>query len=147
MAIVYCAGVIAGSLGAAITDSRSFLAGASGGVYALITAHLSNVILNWKEMELAWLRLGVFSLITGADLFVALYERYYASGPGRTSYVAHLAGALAGLLIGLFTLRNLRVRKWEQIIQLVALALFVFLAVTAIVYNIMMTPPFDDRPW
>jgi rhomboid-related protein 1/2/3 len=43
--IVYCAGVIAGSLATSISDPKVFLAGASGGVYALITAHMATVIM------------------------------------------------------------------------------------------------------
>lgn len=43
--LVYLAGVLAGSLGASISDPNSYLAGASGGVYALISAHLANVVL------------------------------------------------------------------------------------------------------
>lgn len=43
--IVYFAGVIAGSLATSVTDPKIFLCGASGGVYALITAHLASVIL------------------------------------------------------------------------------------------------------
>ncbi|XP_023243503.1 rhomboid-related protein 3-like isoform X1 [Centruroides sculpturatus] len=43
--LVYMAGVIAGSLGASISDPKTFLAGASGGVYALIAAHLANVVI------------------------------------------------------------------------------------------------------
>lgn len=42
---VYAAGVIAGSLVTSITDPTVYLAGASGGVYALLTAHLANLIL------------------------------------------------------------------------------------------------------
>lgn len=42
---VYAAGVIAGSLVTSITDPTVYLAGASGGVYALLTAHLANLVL------------------------------------------------------------------------------------------------------
>lgn len=42
---VYAAGVIAGSLVTSITDPTVYLAGASGGVYALLTAHLANIFL------------------------------------------------------------------------------------------------------
>jgi len=38
-------GVLAGSLGSSISDPRAFLAGASGGVYALIAGHLANVVI------------------------------------------------------------------------------------------------------
>lgn len=143
---MYFAGVLSGSLGAAACDSRSYLAGASGGVYALLTAHAANVILNWNQMEFAWLRVTGLVVLTGADIAAAFYERYHTIGV-RVSYAAHLAGALCGLLIGLVVLRNLKVQKWQQVAQLVALALFLFLMVTALVYNIMMTPPFDQHPW
>jgi len=49
--IVYCAGVIAGSLATSITDPKVFLAGASGGVYALITAHMATVVLVCQPIE------------------------------------------------------------------------------------------------
>jgi len=41
--LVYLAGVLAGSLGTSVTDPTVYLAGASGGVYALITAHLATI--------------------------------------------------------------------------------------------------------
>jgi len=40
---VYLAGVLAGSLGTSMSDPTVFLAGASGGVYALMTAHLATI--------------------------------------------------------------------------------------------------------
>jgi hypothetical protein len=42
---VYMAGVLAGSLGTSLSDPNTFIAGASGGVYALIAAHLVNTTL------------------------------------------------------------------------------------------------------
>lgn len=43
--VVYLAGVIAGSMGTSLTDPHVFLAGASGGVYSLIAAHIASVIM------------------------------------------------------------------------------------------------------
>lgn len=45
VALVYLAGVLAGSMGTSLTSPRIFLAGASGGVYALITAHIATIIM------------------------------------------------------------------------------------------------------
>jgi len=42
---IYFAGVLAGSLATSISQPFNYLAGASAGVYALIAAHLSTVIL------------------------------------------------------------------------------------------------------
>lgn len=43
--VIYAAGVLAGSLGTSITDPSVFLAGASGGVYALMAAHIATIVL------------------------------------------------------------------------------------------------------
>lgn len=45
VALVYLAGVLAGSMGTSIANPNIFLAGASGGVYALITAHIATIIM------------------------------------------------------------------------------------------------------
>ena len=49
LALVYGFGVISGSLATSVCDTTVFLAGASGGIYALVTAHLATLILNWTE--------------------------------------------------------------------------------------------------
>jgi rhomboid-related protein 1/2/3 len=48
---VYLAGALFGSLLTSMTDPGEFLAGASGGVYALMLAHLPTLIMNWREMK------------------------------------------------------------------------------------------------
>ena len=73
--LIYLTGVMAGSLTVAVADPNVFLAGASGGVYALITAHLANVLFNWREMEFPAVRLLGFILIAGVDTGVAVYYR------------------------------------------------------------------------
>ncbi|XP_054155347.1 rhomboid-related protein 2-like [Oppia nitens] len=134
---VYLAGVAAGSLGANISDPFSYLAGASGGVYALISAHLASVVINWSEMEFNWLRLAGLVLFGGTDIGVAIYGRYTDDTQNRTSYAAHLAGAVAGFLVGINVLRNLRVRRWETILGWFALVIYIMLMGFAIIYNIV----------
>lgn len=48
VALVYLSGVLAGSMGTSIASPRIFLAGASGGVYALITAHVRFSCFEWN---------------------------------------------------------------------------------------------------
>lgn len=43
--LIYFSGVLAGSLATSVTDPSVYLAGASGGVYALITAHIATIII------------------------------------------------------------------------------------------------------
>ncbi len=48
--LVYLSGVLAGSLWTSVLRPNVFLSGASGGVYALITAHLGTVIMNFRSV-------------------------------------------------------------------------------------------------
>ena len=52
VATVYSLGVVSGSLLSSVVPPDTFLAGASGGVYALASAHIATIILNWKEDSL-----------------------------------------------------------------------------------------------
>jgi len=50
--LVYLAGILAGSLWTSVLIPGVFLSGASSGVYALITAHLATVIMNYRWVKL-----------------------------------------------------------------------------------------------
>ena len=132
--MIYVTGVLAGSLSVSIVDPNVYLAGASGGVYALITAHLANVLFNWSEMEFPALRLIGFVIIAGVDTGVAVYYRYV----GETvsiSYTAHIAGGVVGLLLGVVLLRNLTYKTWERAMWWCSLLIFLGLFLGAIVWN------------
>ncbi len=131
-------GVISGSLATSVTDPDVYLAGASGGVYAIIAAHLANVVFNWSEMEFPGLRLAAFLLLAAVDTGVGVYYRYFAGVDTRVSYAAHLAGAVAGLLLGVVVLRNLRVRHWERAVWWLSLLLFLGLFLAGIVWNAIL---------
>ncbi|XP_008215698.1 protein rhomboid isoform X1 [Nasonia vitripennis] len=140
IAAVYMAGVLAGSLGTSVFDTDVYLVGASGGVYALLAAHLANVLLNYNNMEFGIVRLiGIF-VIASADVGFAIYDRYAAEqqqlGP-PVSYVAHLTGALAGLTIGLLVLKNFEQRLHEQLLWWVALGVYAACTIFAVMYNLM----------
>ena len=135
--LIYVCGVVAGSLCTSITDPDVYLAGASGGVYAIIAAHLANVVFNWSEMEFPFLRLLAFLILTGVDTSVAIYYRYL-NVDTKVSYVAHIAGAVAGFLLGIVVLKNLRVKTWERAMWWIALLLFLGLFLGAIVWNAVL---------
>ncbi|XP_068086669.1 rhomboid-related protein 2 isoform X2 [Anabrus simplex] len=133
--IIYLGGVVFGSLGTSISDPYVRLAGASGGVYALITAHLASIVMNWSEMRFAPLQLVVFFILTASDVGTAIYNRYIQNENDRIGYAAHLAGALAGFLLGICVLRNLHWMKWERVLWWISILTFVGLALAAIVWN------------
>lgn len=55
---------------------------------------------------------------------------------GSVSYVAHVAGALAGLTIGLLVLKNFEQKLHEQLMWWVALGVYVACIAFALVYNV-----------
>ncbi|XP_012548202.1 rhomboid-related protein 2 isoform X1 [Bombyx mori] len=140
--LVYLAGVAAGSLATSLTDPKVYLAGASGGVYALIAAHIATIIMNWSEMEFAIIQLLVFLLLAAVDIGTAVYDRYWRHVAQNIGYVAHLAGAIAGLLVGIGVLRNLEKRKWERRLWWAAILLYFTLMIAGVLANIFWTERF-----
>ncbi|XP_054733888.1 protein rhomboid-like [Anastrepha obliqua] len=150
VAIIYLAGVFAGSLGTSVVDSEVYLVGASGGVYALLTAHLANILLNFSQMRYGITQLLRVIVFVSCDLGYAFYAKYYstksvvnmeAKALPRVSYIAHLTGALAGFTMGLLVLKNFDSPKSAQSKLLWWLALGVYSAFTifAIVFNLINT--------
>lgn len=136
--IVYMSGVLAGSLGTSIFDMQAYLVGASGGVYALLAAHLANIVLNYSHMELGILKLAAVFIIASADVGFAIWGRYSSDGTeAPVGYTAHLMGALAGLTMGLVILKNFEQKLHDQYIWWIALAVYLGCMVFAICWNIL----------
>ncbi|KAK6640671.1 hypothetical protein RUM44_012368 [Polyplax serrata] len=133
--LVYLAGVVAGSLGTSVSDPAIYLAGASGGVYAVMAAHLASIIMNWSEKKFAWVQFLIFVVLAVTDVGTAVYNRYILDINDQVGYVAHLAGAAAGLLVGINVLRNFKVRKWERRLRWISLFVYVALMLVAIIWN------------
>jgi rhomboid-related protein 1/2/3 len=147
-----------------VFDHKVYLAGASGGCYALVTAHVATLILNWHEDKVIlkhrfslrfsnkedtnvvfhgqlvrWLRL--ISVITYAviDIGLALYNRYHLQPdgkPNKVSYVAHLSGAIGGILVGIIILKNRKVESWETKLKILCMVTFGFFVGGCIFWNV-----------
>lgn len=133
--MVYLSGVLAGSMGTSISNPKIYLAGASGGVYALITAHIATIIMNWSEMEYAFIQLFVFLVFCGTDVGFSVY-RHINDPYDRVGYMAHLCGGIAGLLVGIGVLRNLNVRSWEKKIWWIAVTIYSGLMIAGICFHV-----------
>lgn len=140
---VYLAGVLAGSLASSIFDPLSGLVGASGGVYALLGGYFMNAVVNFREMIplLGVFRILVIVIIVGTDFGFALYRRFSDNEGGlKVSFVAHLAGIVAGMTIGyvFFSDYNKKLLKdprfWICIVGFIIFILF------AVLYNIFLSP-------
>ncbi|KAJ8917333.1 hypothetical protein NQ315_002355 [Exocentrus adspersus] len=133
---IYFAGVVAGSLANSITDPTCRLAGASGGVYSLLTAHIACAIMNWSEMLFPYVQISVYGIIVVVDLGQSIYDRYFLDIASPVGISAHVGGAVAGLLVGIYILRNLQVTTTEKYIWWASLILYVVLMGGAIIMNV-----------
>ncbi|XP_035793363.1 protein rhomboid-like isoform X1 [Anopheles albimanus] len=134
--LVYLAGVVAGSMGTSLFTPRVFLAGASGGVYALITAHIATIIMNWSQMEYAIVQLFVFLVFCITDLGTSIYNSIHDPFD-KVGYVAHASGALAGFLVGIGVLRNLKVVPWERKLWWCAVTIYFLLMGAGIMFHLL----------
>uniref|UniRef100_A0A0N5AXS1 Rhomboid protease n=1 Tax=Syphacia muris TaxID=451379 RepID=A0A0N5AXS1_9BILA len=146
IAPLYLFAVCLGALLQYVLDPSIYLVGCSAGLYALIFAHVSNVIINWSEMPFRIVRLSAIILFIVYDLGGTLYRRLFVSACDRVSYSAHIGGAVTGLLMGIVLLYNLKVVKWERILMLVCTCIYsaIFLYVTAMCIFI---EPFSKPLW
>uniref|UniRef100_A0A674JQY2 Rhomboid-related protein 2 n=2 Tax=Testudinoidea TaxID=8486 RepID=A0A674JQY2_9SAUR len=154
VSLVYLAGVIGGSLASSVCDPLQALVGASGGVYALIGGYFMNVLTYHVVTYNHYLDLFLKCLVNlnehfyddcvflvGTDMGFALYRRFIApvNGP-QVSFVAHIAGGLAGMSVGyvIFSCFDKNFIKdprfWISIV-----AYLVFL-VFAVFFNIFLSP-------
>lgn len=139
--IVYLSGVAAGALAHSIFTPTAFLAGASGGVYAVEYAHLGNLFMNWPEMERPWLQLFVLLLLISLDFGYAIWDTYFALEPSNTGHMAHFGGAVAGVLVGVVVLRNLEKETWEKYCWWFSLVLFLVVITTGVMLNVFLPVP------
>jgi len=152
VALVYLSGVLAGSLWTSVLHPSVFLSGASGGVYALITAHLGTVVMNFREMTCPWCRLLVVLLVALTDTLVFIYDAYFAKAGGGgdeplpVSYPAHVSGAVTGLLVGISALKNLRWEPHERFIWVISTVTFCSLILVAVVWNMAVPSHFPGSP-
>ncbi|XP_066144382.1 rhomboid-related protein 2-like isoform X2 [Euwallacea fornicatus] len=133
---VYSTGVVAGSLVTSIMDPKVYLAGASGGVYAIITAHLANMILNWNDMPYALVQLIVFLIIVITDVSTAFYNRYIVKNAIPVGYASHFGGALAGFLVGIWVLKNVEPTTKEKYLWWAAFIIYIVLMGSAVLLNV-----------
>ncbi|NP_001086211.1 rhomboid, veinlet-like 1 S homeolog [Xenopus laevis] len=141
ISFLYLAGVLAGSLAVSVTDMRAPLVGGSGGVYALCSAHLANVVMNWAGMRCPYkvLRMILALVCMSSEVGRAVWLRFSpplpAAGP-QPSFMAHLAGAAVGVSMGLTILRSYEENLQDQCGWWVILLCYATFFAFAIFWNV-----------
>lgn len=139
--LIYLLGVMSGALLFFMFDRNVYLAGASGGVYTILSAHISNVIINWDEMEFNWIRALVLGTFVASDIGISIYQYFSSAMPNKISYLSHIGGFIAGFFLGIVILRNLLKRDWENYAWWTALVIFtcfVCVCITVIILQEIM---------
>ena len=144
VACIYLAGVAAGSLGTSVFDADVYLVGASGGVYALIAAHLANILVNYSSMQFALVRVLGVAFLAITDMGFAMYDFFTGETTGLpVSYIAHMSGALAGIMLGLVTLKNFSQKSKEgDLFWWISLGVFTACMAFAIIFNLLHPFPY-----
>ncbi|KAK6743631.1 hypothetical protein RB195_010738 [Necator americanus] len=141
---LYMMAVLSGSLLQYTLDPDVYVVGASAGVYALLTAHLANVVINWAEMPFRWVRLALIAVFLTFDIATALIRRFCSDECDTVSHSAHIAGGITGFCFGVVILYNVVERPWEKTIKYICIALYVAFLGFTVALTIFQDP--DSPP-
>eukprot|EP00471_Norrisiella_sphaerica_P007628 CAMPEP_0184493242 /NCGR_PEP_ID=MMETSP0113_2-20130426/25495_1 /TAXON_ID=91329 /ORGANISM="Norrisiella sphaerica, Strain BC52" /LENGTH=468 /DNA_ID=CAMNT_0026878443 /DNA_START=194 /DNA_END=1600 /DNA_ORIENTATION=+ len=137
--LLYILGGLAGSLCVSMFDEYTNIVGASAGCYALVGAHVANIINYWSIMPYAMVRLVLFLLIFFIDIGISAYRKY-ALDERSVSYTSHLGGAAMGLIMGSIVLDGIRKEEnrtvWKKLRVYGGLAVGIIFLLIGAAYNI-----------
>lgn len=110
LATMFNVGVFGGACCAMVSDVHTAVVGCSGGCYALLGIHTADLIMNWSEKKFRLPTLLLLGTLVGIDVLA------YAGSAGEDnkSHAAHVGGAIAGLLVGVTTCKNMKVLRRER---------------------------------
>lgn len=92
-------------------------------------------------MEYGCVQLFVFVIYVSTDIGFSLYH-YFSGHNNNIGYMAHIGGAIAGLLVGIGVLRNLKPRRCERYLWWAAVSIYVILNIVGIFIHIFMPEHF-----
>lgn len=118
--VIFNLGVVGGAASHALMVEHSpLLIGMSAGVYALVGMHVAELAMNWTQSRFRYVKLSLIVCVGISEIVSP-----YIMEAGRTSYSSHVGGFALGLLTGVLLVRNLKIKRFERLLQvLVFLAL------------------------
>jgi rhomboid-related protein 1/2/3 len=149
MFLMFNLGVIGGAMCYMIGDGHRMVVGASGGVYALLAMHFSNLALNWHQKKFRKPTLFFLLLLLAIDLGTYLLSE--ETGPATVSGTAHLGGFLTGLLAGVAFGRNYDVKRYEIFVQVASLIVILTFWTSCVTWMALQEDGprniFEDHGW
>jgi len=137
MALMYNVGVFGGACCYWVGDGHKSVVGMSGGCYALIGMHLSDLMVNWNQKKFR--KPTLLFLIVLASFDIMSYV--LALGSGNASHTAHVGGVVAGMVIGVMVGKNVVVLKWERRMKLAVTVIGLALLCFCITWLAIHKPP------
>jgi len=146
VALMFNVGVLGGACAVFLFDIHSTVVGMSAGGYAILSIHLADLLLNWKEKQRPWLESIAF---IGMLAIVACEA--YIMWDEPVSHATHLGGAIGGFLTGVGLGRVVALTSVKQRVQRVALASLVCLFLLSLCWLFFVWPPRNiwepSTPW
>ncbi|CAE8601736.1 unnamed protein product, partial [Polarella glacialis] len=142
--IFFNLGVMSGALTSMVWNIHAELVGMSAGCYALLLAHISELVLNWRHTKFRWVKLLLLLVVIGVDtanVQLTQVKGAHKAGDLVVSHSAHVAGGITGLLGGIIIGRNLVLQRRERCIQLVAVLLLAGFYAYHLSYVVTQWPP------
>lgn len=89
-------------------------------------------------MQFPYIQLIFFGFLAFYDLGYSIYDHYFLNIPTNVGILAHLGGAMSGMLVGIYILRNIQITSLEKYIWWIALTLYIIFVGTVIIINIFV---------
>ncbi|XP_066251880.1 rhomboid-related protein 2-like [Euwallacea similis] len=132
--ILYFAGVLSGSMLSSSTDIWTRLAGVSGGVYALLTAHLINIFMERRvHITREYVKTLIIGSLIGCELGISIYTRHFLSVDVRYSYMARIGGIATGATLGMLLFKK---EKPSNTVLWICIISHLFLTMAAVYINV-----------
>eukprot|EP00927_Polykrikos_kofoidii_P074456 TRINITY_DN70452_c0_g1_i1.p1 TRINITY_DN70452_c0_g1~~TRINITY_DN70452_c0_g1_i1.p1 ORF type:complete len:503 (+),score=49.37 TRINITY_DN70452_c0_g1_i1:73-1509(+) len=142
MFLMFNVGVFGGACCCLVSSTHTIVVGMSGGCYALLGMHLADLVINWKQTRFRWPTLGLLVMCFWIDLLVSL-DVLSTSSSATSSHSAHFGGYVAGTCVGIVFGTNLKVTRWERILQGVIVVVGALLVVGCFLWSSLQWPPRD----
>lgn len=102
---------------------------------AFISFNDTFIFQNWNEMKMPFIQLIFFGFLAFYDLGYSIYDHYILLIPTNVGIIAHVGGAVSGILVGIYTLRNINITSFEKYVWWIALSIYIIFVGVVILIN------------